>query len=91
MKVIKQNVNGVTAFTFDKLSDKFLVKNFSENDITVSFSAEMPANETVTIKAGMGQVIFENEHLGCCAAYAHDTLYIDGSGEVEVQAICYTS
>lgn len=89
MKVIKQAVSGKTAFDFGIKCDKFLIKNYSSADISVSFSEDMPADGTITIKAGMGQIVVENEHLGCVEAYAHSKLFIEGSGEVEVQAVCY--
>lgn len=89
MKVIKQEISGKTPFDFGVKCSKFLVKNFSAADITASFSEDMPDDSTVTIKSGMGQIVVDNEHLGCVEAYSHKILYVDGSGEVEVQALCY--
>lgn len=89
MKVLKKTVSGVTAFNFGSKCFKFLVKNFTSGDITVSFSEKMPEGETATIKAGMGQVVVDNEYLGGLPPYLHNAIYISGNGEVEVQALCH--
>lgn len=89
MLVQTKTVNGTEAFTFSEKCAKFLVKNFSRNDILVSFSSDMPANGSAKIKKGMGQVVVDNEWLAGLPPYTHDTIYIRGYGEVEVQAICH--
>lgn len=89
MKVQKKTINGVAKFDFGAKCAKFLVKNFTSGDITVSFSEQMPDGETATIKAGMGQIVVDNEYLGGLPPYLHEEIYVNGNGEVEVQALCH--
>lgn len=41
------------------------------------------------IASGMGQIVVENERLGGLETFKHDTIYVTGTGEVEVQQLCF--
>lgn len=87
MKVQRKNLNGATEiFTFGVPVEKFLVKNFSDNDIFVNF--ETIGDDTTTsikIPSKIAQTIIYNEYGGG----VHENLYVKGTGEVEVQALLW--
>lgn len=92
MRVKNVVLDGETAIEFPTKCLRFMVKNFSDGDILVSFVANPQADEVVKIKAGMGQVVVDNINLNSVSDYqefAHRTIYINGTGEVEVQQLCY--
>lgn len=89
MKVKKVNLNGETKVEFDTKSTNWLIKNFSENNLLVSFKEGCPEGDTITIQPGMGQVVAENTYLGGLECYYHKAIYLSGNGEVEVQQLCY--
>lgn len=68
---------------------KWLIKNFSENDVMASFDENCPENSSIKIPAGMGQTIINNEYLGNLEIDFFNEIYLSGTGEVEVQLICY--
>lgn len=77
------------AFTFDVNSQSFFVKNFTENDIYVSFASDIALANCFLIKSGMGEEIFFNSSKSSYV-YKTNTVYIKGtanSGSVEVQAL----
>lgn len=76
---------------FDKLCGRYLVKNFAEDDIYVSFDEDATEDTSVKIPAGYFQEVIANEHLGGLDAYKTSSIYIEGTGEVEVQQLCYHS
>lgn len=75
-----------TAFTFSKKSYSFFVKNFTENDIFVSFENNDQESESFKIKSGVGEEVFINENARR-DEYLTDTIYVKGTGEVEVQQL----
>lgn len=77
------------AVSFDTVCGKWLVKNFSENDCFVSFDEDAEQDDCIKIAAGMGQVVVDNEFHGGLDVFKHDTIYMIGNGEVEVQQLCY--
>lgn len=87
MKVQRKNLNGTTEiFNFGVPVEKFLVKNFSDNDIFVNF--ENIGDDTTTsikIPSMVAQTIIYNEYGGG----VHENLYVKGTGEVEVQALLW--
>lgn len=92
---MKLNLKRVTlsgsteAVTFDNICRKYLVKNFTSGDIYVSFDSNLVEDNSIKIAAGMGQVCLINEHYERSLAVRTNTIYIKGSGEVEVQQLCY--
>ena len=88
MKVIRKTLTGTSeGYTFDVPVVQFLVKNFSDNDILVNFENIVITNEPSSIKipAGTAQLVIDNEYGG----RAFKTIYIKGTGEVEVQALLW--
>lgn len=78
-----------TALTFNNKCGKYLVKNFTNSAIYVSFESELVEENSIKIAAGMGQVCLINEFYERSQAVKTNTIYIKGSGEVEVQQLCY--
>jgi len=77
------------AITFDYLCGKYLVKNFSSADIFVSFNAETPEEKSIKIPSESYQIVIVNEYLGSLEAYERKQIYIKGTGEIEVQQLCF--
>lgn len=73
----------------DSLCGQWLVKNFSEDDIYVSFLEEVDEDSSIKIPAGYFQICVANQNYGGLNAWKTDTIYIKGTGEVEVQQLCF--
>lgn len=76
------------AFTGHSVS-KFLVKNFSDSDIYVSLETPLVEDESIKISSEMYQVIMDNEDVRFGGLHEYDTIYVKGTGEVEIDALCY--
>lgn len=72
-----------TAFTFGQRSTQFLVKNFTDADIYVSFTSGAQQDEMIKIPTMVSQMCMES--LGACESY--NVVYVTGTGEVEVQQL----
>lgn len=86
LNVQRQTLAGAsTAFEFDKKGVKFLVKNLSEHDCYVNYEAITAQNEatSILVPKKTAQVVLSNENSG----YPTDTIYVKGTGDVEVQVI----
>lgn len=85
--VLRQTLGGSwTAFTFSSVSRFFYVKNFTDEDIYVSFENGTEDNKSFLIPSGAA------EEVAMCwssnnGAYFVDTIYVKGTGSVEVQAM----
>lgn len=88
MNVKRVTLYGKTVVSFPDRSPKWLIKNFSDSEIKVSFDEYAAEEEMITIGPGMGQVIVDNEN-ALVYNYVYDTIYIIGFGDVEVQQLCY--
>lgn len=93
---MKQQIKRVTLIDgetneieFEKLCGKYIVKNFTDGDIYVSFDEDFTEDNSVKIPAGFYQVVIANEYLGGLEIYKTKSIYIQGSGEVEVQQLCF--
>lgn len=83
-------LSGATAaVTFNNKCGKYLVKNFTSGNIYVSFDSNLVEANSIKIAAGMGQVCLINEYYDWSQEVKTNTIYIKGSGEVEVQQLCY--
>ena len=83
--VIRKTLTGDwTAFTFDRKAQFFFVKNFTEDVIYVSFESGTNTNACIKINSGMGEECFISLG-GSMGEYFTDTIYVKGTGEVEVQ------
>lgn len=75
--------------TFNNICGKWLIKNFTSSDIYVSFESNLVESKAVKIASGHGQVIVINEYYSWDDNLKSNTIYIKGTGEVEVQQLCY--
>ncbi|MCQ2270978.1 MAG: hypothetical protein MJZ52_07120 [Bacteroidales bacterium] len=73
-------------FPFD--CGKYLIKNFSDADIYVSFDETFTHDNSVKIPAGYFQVVEGNEWLGG-EPFKTNEIYVEGTGEIEVQQLCF--
>mgnify|MGYP007133719522 CR=1 FL=1 len=88
LKVQRKTLTGdSTAFTFDVVGQRFLVKNLSEGDCLVNFEPITDDNEDSSIKIpkDIGQIVLSNEYDG----QGTNTIYVKGTGDVEVQVVLW--
>ena len=86
-QVQRVTLDGDTEITFDKASEAFIVKNFSDSDIYVSFGSEAVDEDTaIRILPLMGQVCGINFKADITNPKTN-VVHIKGTGEVEVQEI----
>lgn len=94
MNVKRITLTGTTTkIEFADKCGKWSVKNFTDNDIFVAFEVgennELDESTSVKIKSNFGQVVFNNERLQFSSVYEKNASYIKGTGEVEVQQLCF--
>lgn len=85
LNVLTKTLTGSkTSYVFGTKSNRYVVKNFTDNAITVAFDDDATATDgSVSIPSGMGQVV---ECQGT-APFGTDTVYVTGTGDVEVQQL----
>lgn len=86
LRVLRQTLAGTsTAFTFTDAGLKFLVKNLSDNDCYVNYEAITNDNTgtSILVPSKTAQVVITDE-VNCDAT---TTLYVKGTGDVEVQVL----
>ena len=76
-------------FLFTKNCGKFLVKNFSNDPIYVSCDNSVQDSEAIKIAGGSFQIVIANEYFGGSDYYRTNKIYVKGTGEVEVQQLCF--
>lgn len=76
-------------FEFEKPAARYLVKNFTDGDIYVSFDSTATTSNSSKISAGFYQIVEANENEDSMKAYMTDSVYIKGTGEVEVQQLWF--
>lgn len=81
--------SGVNSIEFKYVCGKWLVKNFSDNDVFVSFDDNFTEDNAMKIPAGYFQMCVVNEYLGGLETYKKNIIYIKGTGEIEVQQLCF--
>ena len=90
-KVQRKTLTGTNeAFQFDVKGEQFLVKNLSDNDCLVNFEPITNENENTSIlipkQVAQRILIKDNDYI---YGYGTNTLYIKGTGVVEVQVILW--
>lgn len=86
-RVCRETLNGETKkITMPSPSGRWLVKNFSDNNIFVSFEKDVNEANSIKIAPNMYQVCIINERNGA-GQEKSDSIYIKGTGEVEVQQL----
>ena len=88
-QVQRITTSGITAVTFPNASGKYLVKNFSSGDIYVSFEETVAPATSIKIASQMAQVCQINERGGAVGQEKAFTIYVNGTGEVEVQQLYF--
>lgn len=91
--------NAETMFSFSKRVKTYLVKNFTEGAILVSFESGTPDNECIKILGKSYQEVIINtdqtqiDYLENGIYHTCNCLFIkaEQAGEVEVQALCYAN
>lgn len=78
-----------TPVTFTTKSCRYLVKNFSDTEIYVSFETPLDTNAAIKIPASIAQLCVANESFGVLNQKQYGTIYISGTGEVEVQQLWF--
>lgn len=93
---MKQQIKRITlsgsdfqTIEFDHSAGKYFVKNFSDGDIYVSFDENVTENEAIKIPANYYQIVIANEYFGSNNYYRSNKIYVKGTGEVEVQQLCF--
>lgn len=74
---------------FDTICGKYLVKNFTNGDIYVSFASDATTNNAIKIPKDYAQICIANEFVAKSDAFKSTKIYIKGTGEVEVQQLCF--
>lgn len=88
LKVQRKTLEGEsTAFTFETVGLKFLVKNLSSQPCLVNFEPVTAQNEdsSILIPKEVAQLVLTNEH----APTGTKELYVKGTGDVEVQIVLW--
>ena len=83
----KTLAGGWTAFTFNHNCAHFLVKNFSNGVVYVSFENNDDEAESIKIMSLMAEVVAVCFDGNNNPAFTVPTIYVKGSGEVEVEAL----
>ena len=83
-KVVRKTLTGsMTPFTFDVKACSFFVMNFSDDDAYVSFEDGVQDPECYKLPSMFAATYFYNDYSG----YYTDTIYIKGTGEIEVEPL----
>ena len=86
LQVKRVTVSGKTKVEFDALCGNYMIKNFSSSPIYVSFDEEFTHNNSIKIPANFYQHVMINDPDDANGDAAKE-LWIEGSGEVEVQQL----
>lgn len=87
-KVIRKTLTGGwEPFTFDVKSKSFCVKNFTNAPIYVSFIDGDSLDESIKIREYMAEICYITSLYNLAGSFFRDTIYVKGTGEVEVEAI----
>lgn len=89
-QVKRVNLTGdIQKIEFEKKCGKYMVKNFSDSNIYVSYDENFTEENSVKILAGYYQIVIANEYLGELEPYKSNSIFVKGTGEVEVQQLCF--
>ena len=78
-----------TKVEFPTICRKWLVKNFTEGDIYVSFDETLNTDEAIKITSNCWQQINTNENYAWNNECKSTCIHIQGTGEVEIQQLCF--
>lgn len=94
-KRVTLSSSSFTKVEFEHSSDYYMVKNFSSDDIYVSFLSDATTENSNKIASKMGQIVSKGvvdlDYDGSVSRKPYneftDTIYVKGSGEVEISQI----
>ena len=87
-KVIRKILTGNwESFKFDVKSKSFCVKNFSASPVYVSFEDGDDTDNSIKIREYMAEICYITSLYDLAGTFFKDTIYVKGTGEVEVEAI----
>lgn len=101
IKRVTLSGTGFEEISFEKPAERYLIKNFTEGDIYVSSKADATTDDSCKVPKGYGQVfevpVMETGSVAYHAIkgagrFVPDSitkLYLKGTGEVEVQQLCF--
>ena len=79
---------------FTNKASRYFVKNYSDDDIFVSFEANDSEDESFKIKSGIAEEVAisyytkpDTTAYGVRGRYVTDKIYVKGTGEVEIQQL----
>ena len=72
--------------TFPNKATRYFVKNYTEDDILVSFAANDSEDESFKIKSGIAEDVAIS-YDGIRGRYEVNKIYVKGTGEVEIQQL----
>lgn len=85
INIKRVTLEGTGSVSFASKSKVWLVKNFTDADVFVSFETPIVEEESIKLPSGSGQYCEIDERGGSVGAV--DTIYLSGTGEVEVQQL----
>lgn len=77
----------VEEVVFEKTSQTFLVKNFSETDVYVGLHSTDTHDNMIRIPAGFYEVCHFNGDYERVEKAGVDSIFLDGAGEIEVHEL----
>ena len=81
MNILRKTLTGTkTSFDFEAGAKYYIVKNFTSSNIYVAFDSSAINADSIKIPSMMGQLCINNDDKA-------STVYITGTGEVEVQQL----
>ena len=88
LTVKRETLTGVKyAFVFNEARSEYIVKNFSDGDIYVAFDEDATLDESIKIPSMIGQFCVTTAEPPDPKIASSDTVYVTGTGEVEVQQL----
>ncbi len=88
LKIKRVTLSGsAEAIAFENQAKGFLVKNFSEAPVYVSFDEEFEDDEAIMIEAGYWQICVINENENAQEQNYTNIIYVKGTGDVEIQLV----
>lgn len=83
----KTLTGGWTKYEFEQVCKHYFVKNYSDGDIYVSFDENDEEDASCKISSGVGEEIATTYREYDRNEDYTDTIYVKGTGEVEVQQL----
>ena len=89
VKRVNLNKDTITPIQFGTNCGQYLIKNYSNTPVYVSFDEDLKEEEAIKIESGMGQEVIGNYQYDWTNYFKTSTIYLKGEGEIEVQQLCF--